>query len=218
MRLDPDWTGLWLAKVDARPVASMTQTACRSQTTAATKGGGKGPGWGKGGLRQAAGQAWLNHLTVFTMFQLFPFRQDRAEGMKQPQNVRFVFLKITWRGSAVFYSHSHLRCRQQSPIVYTCWAGSSRGKLDETCAQRESVINVQWWENRLIVCGWYKSNVCFSQKPQMWCLSKESFMWIKKRCQEAHFLSQDCLWLQIQVFVSVICSFLFPILPPHIRS
>lgn len=26
-------------KVDARPVASMTQTACRSQTTAATKGG-----------------------------------------------------------------------------------------------------------------------------------------------------------------------------------
>lgn len=143
MRLDPDWTGLWLAKVDARPVASMTQTACRSQTTAATKGGGKGPGWGKGGLRQAAGQAWLNHLTVFTMFQLFPFRQDRAEGMKQRQNVRFVFLKITWRGSAVFYSHSHLRCRQQSPIVYTCWAGSSRGKLDETCAQRESVINVQ---------------------------------------------------------------------------
>lgn len=45
-----DGLGLRLVKVDARPLSSMTQTACRSQTTAATKGGGEGRGEERGTL------------------------------------------------------------------------------------------------------------------------------------------------------------------------
>lgn len=46
------------------PAASMTQAACRSQTTAATEGG-VWSGVRKGGLRQAAGLQYPNHHSVF---------------------------------------------------------------------------------------------------------------------------------------------------------
>lgn len=53
-------------KVGARPVANMTQTACRSQITAATEGGRGDGGRGEagGGLRQAAGLQETEPLSV----------------------------------------------------------------------------------------------------------------------------------------------------------